>query len=74
MVFEVLAGVALLSIVAAMLFTAALVYRDARRSGTRYPPLLWGALTAVGGAGGVVLYVLVEKLHLLGRPEAERPS
>lgn len=71
MVFELIAGLALIFIVFAILATTAIVYRDARRSETEYPPLLWAALTLITGLGGVILYVLVEKLHLLSRHESQ---
>lgn len=64
MVFEIIAGGLLLLILLLLIVMAGWVYRDAKRNDVRYA-LGWAALTFLGGAFGLVLYLVVEKFRLL---------
>lgn len=71
MVFEIIAtglAIIILFLLAGMAFW---VYRDAKRTETRYA-LVWAVLTFVGGLFGLAAYLAVSRFDLLEELEASR--
>lgn len=71
MVFEIIAGALLLVILLLLVAMAVWVYRNTKQNNVRYA-FAWAVLTFFSGLFGILLYLAVEKFHLLD--ELKQPN
>ena len=71
MVFEIIAGALLLVILLLLVAMAVWVYRNAKQNNVRYA-FGWAVLTFFSGLFGILLYLAVEKFHLMD--ELKQPN